>query len=42
MESDAAVMRQNGPTIFIQAKHKIGIKDVADYILNAYEHQVNY
>ncbi|GIY56038.1 uncharacterized urease accessory protein ureG-like [Caerostris darwini] len=37
MKSDANVMRQNGPTVFIQAKHMVGVDDVAQYILDAYK-----
>lgn len=35
MERDAAMMRQNGPTLFIQAKHNIGVAEVATHILDA-------
>ncbi|GFT58452.1 uncharacterized urease accessory protein ureG-like [Nephila pilipes] len=37
MSADANVMRQNGPTIFIQAKHMIGVEKVAELILSSYE-----
>ncbi|XP_035226568.1 urease accessory protein UreG-like isoform X2 [Stegodyphus dumicola] len=37
MIADANVMRQNGPTVFIQAKHMKGIDQVADHILKAYK-----
>lgn len=36
MSSDAAVMRQEGPTMFVQAKHMKGIDEVANHILQAY------
>ncbi|GFR11149.1 uncharacterized urease accessory protein ureG-like [Trichonephila clavata] len=37
MSADANVMRQNGPTVLIQAKHMIGIEKVAEHILSAYK-----
>ncbi|XP_076320215.1 urease accessory protein UreG-like isoform X1 [Tachypleus tridentatus] len=37
MECDANVMRQNGPTLFIQARYNVGIDDVANYIMQAYK-----
>ncbi|CAL1290777.1 unnamed protein product, partial [Larinioides sclopetarius] len=37
MSSDAHVMRQDGPTVFIQAKHMIGIEAVVAHILKAYK-----
>ncbi|XP_022238539.1 uncharacterized protein LOC106457024 isoform X2 [Limulus polyphemus] len=40
MERDANVMRQNGPTLFIQARHNVGIDDVANYIMQAYKEVV--
>ncbi|KAG8193460.1 hypothetical protein JTE90_005107 [Oedothorax gibbosus] len=36
MKRDANVMRQNGPTVFIQAKHSIGVDTVGKHILDAY------
>lgn len=36
MERDANVMRQGGPMVFSQAKHMIGVAEIADYILKAY------
>ncbi|XP_077998366.1 urease accessory protein UreG-like [Glandiceps talaboti] len=35
MQRDADLMRQNGPTLFIQAKHMKGIDLVAEHILKA-------
>lgn len=40
MEDDAAVMRQGGPTLFIQAKHRTGVNEVAEHIFAAYQQQV--
>ncbi|XP_055952436.1 uncharacterized protein LOC129988273 isoform X2 [Argiope bruennichi] len=37
MSSDARVMRQDGPTVFTQAKHMIGIEEVVEHILKAYK-----
>ncbi|GBM98402.1 hypothetical protein AVEN_252861-1 [Araneus ventricosus] len=37
MSADADVMRQDGPTVFTQAKHMIGIEDVVARILKAYQ-----
>lgn len=37
MERDAAMMRQNGPTLFTQAKHNIGIPEISQHILKARE-----
>ncbi|GFY52331.1 urease accessory protein G, partial [Trichonephila inaurata madagascariensis] len=37
MSADANVMRQNGPTVLIQAKHMVGIESVAEHILSAYK-----
>ncbi|ESO91378.1 hypothetical protein LOTGIDRAFT_209701 [Lottia gigantea] len=42
MERDAALMRQKGPTIFAQAKHNVGIKEIAASILLSYEHQTQF
>lgn len=39
MSRDATLMRQDGPTIFTQAKHDVGVKDVADLILQSYRLQ---
>lgn len=36
MQRDAAMMRQTGPTLFTQAKHNIGVPEIADLILTAY------
>lgn len=38
MEEESAVMRQGGPTIFAQAKHNVGVKQIADHILETYMH----
>ncbi|KAL4221784.1 hypothetical protein ACF0H5_020038 [Mactra antiquata] len=35
MDRDAKLMRQEGPTIFSQAKHMVGIPEIADLILKA-------
>ncbi|XP_076451763.1 urease accessory protein UreG-like [Babylonia areolata] len=35
MSRDAKLMRQDGPTIFTQAKHGVGVAQVADSILSA-------
>lgn len=35
MDRDSKLMRQEGPTLFTQAKHGIGIKEVAQHILAA-------
>lgn len=40
MERDAAMMRQNGPTLFTQAKHMVGIPDICDYIMASYRENV--
>ncbi|XP_072175027.1 urease accessory protein UreG-like isoform X1 [Diadema setosum] len=37
MRRDADLMRQKGPTIFSQAKHMIGVEDIANLILRSYE-----
>ena len=34
------MMRQGGPTIFSQAKHLVGVKEIADHILRAYRDAV--
>ncbi|BFZ23654.1 hypothetical protein BsWGS_26693 [Bradybaena similaris] len=39
MKRDAKLMRQDGPTLFIQAKNGFGIEDVAQHILAAYNLQ---
>ncbi|XP_064599488.1 urease accessory protein UreG-like [Liolophura sinensis] len=36
MDRDAKLMRQEGPTIFSQAKHMVGIPEIAEHILKAY------
>ena len=36
MRRDAAVMRQEGPTVFTQAKHMVGIDTVAEHILQSH------
>ncbi|XP_067144361.1 urease accessory protein UreG-like [Centruroides vittatus] len=36
MISDAAAMREDGPTLFTQARHNIGIEEVAKHILDSY------
>ncbi|PVD35323.1 hypothetical protein C0Q70_02283 [Pomacea canaliculata] len=39
MSADASLMRQKGPTVFTQAKHGLGIADVAQYITLALQEQ---
>ena len=39
MDRDAKLMRQEGPTIFSQAKHNVGIAEIADLILKAHKEQ---
>ena len=39
MDRDAKLMRQEGPTIFSQAKHNVGIAEIADLILKAHKAQ---
>lgn len=41
MYRDACVMRQDGPTVFIQAKHSIGVDGVGKHILDAYNSAKN-
>jgi len=41
MDRDAKVMRQDGPTIFAQAKHMVGIPEIASLIVQGYENSVN-
>ena len=36
MARDAHKMRQDGPTLFTQAKHMVGIQEVADLITTSY------
>lgn len=38
MDRDAKLMRGNGPTIFGQVKHGVGIKEIIELILDAYRH----
>lgn len=42
MERESAMMRQGGPTIFAQAKHLVGVKEIADLILTAYRETVKH
>jgi len=42
MERESAMMRQGGPTIFSQAKHLVGVKEIADHILTAYKETVKH
>ncbi|XP_071946196.1 urease accessory protein UreG-like [Antedon mediterranea] len=35
MERDSCLMREDGPTIFAQAKHMVGIPEIADLIVKA-------
>ncbi|XP_013379665.1 uncharacterized protein LOC106151114 [Lingula anatina] len=35
MERDASMMRQTGPTLFTQAKHLVGVPEVAEHIMTA-------
>nr|XP_054768832.1 urease accessory protein UreG-like [Lytechinus pictus] len=37
MRRDADLMRQKGPTIFSQAKHMIGVEEIANHILASYQ-----
>ena len=36
------MMRQGGPTIFSQAKHFVGVKEIADLILTGYREAVKH
>lgn len=40
MDNDASLVRQGGPTLFIQARHMVGIDVVAQNILHAYQSAV--
>jgi len=42
MDRESAMMRQGGPTIFSQAKHLVGVKEIADHILAAYKGTVKH
>ena len=42
MERESAMIRQGGPTIFSQAKHLVGVKEIADHILAAYKDNVKH
>ncbi|KAL5015012.1 hypothetical protein ScPMuIL_009282 [Solemya velum] len=42
MERDAFMMRQDGPTIFTQAKHGVGVPEVADYIIKAHKEATGF
>jgi len=35
MDRDAKLMRQDGPTIFAQAKHMVGVPEIAQHILQS-------
>lgn len=37
MERDAARMRENGPTIFAQVKHGVGMDEILALILGAWK-----
>ncbi|XP_063965230.1 uncharacterized protein LOC135156596 [Lytechinus pictus] len=37
MRRDADLMRQKGPTIFSQAKHMMGVEEIANHILASYQ-----
>ena len=37
MERESALMRQGGPTIFSQAKHMIGVPEIAEHIVSGYK-----
>ncbi|XP_035828147.1 urease accessory protein UreG [Aplysia californica] len=39
MSRDAKLMRQDGPTLFTQAKHGVGVAEVADHIMAACRRQ---
>jgi urease accessory protein len=40
MDRDAKLMRQDGPTIFAQAKHNNGVNEIAKLILAAQKEAV--
>ena len=37
MDRDAHKMRQEGPTIFAQVKNGVGVEEIIDHIIKAYE-----
>jgi hypothetical protein len=37
MDRDAKIMRGDGPTVFTQIKNSVGVNDVIQHILAAYE-----
>ena len=37
MKRDAKVMRGNGPTVFAQVKHDIGVDEILEFINQAYD-----
>jgi urease accessory protein len=41
MRRDADIMRLKGPTIFAQAKNMLGVPEIADMILEAYEEAIS-
>ena len=38
MKRDAALMRGDGPTVFAQVKHKVGLNEIIDHIHSAMNH----
>ena len=39
MDRDAKLMRQDGPTVFTQARHNVNIDQIAQHILTAFKQQ---
>jgi Ni2+-binding GTPase involved in maturation of urease and hydrogenase len=37
MDRDAKIMRGDGPTVFTQVKNGVGVQDIIQHILAAYE-----
>jgi len=40
MRRDAKLMRNNGPVIFAQVKHNVGVADIVEHIIAAYRKRV--
>jgi urease accessory protein len=38
MERDAKLMRGNGPFVFAQVKNGVGVGDIVEHILHAWQH----
>jgi urease accessory protein len=38
MERDAKKMRANGPLVFAQVKHGVGLSEITSCIIHAYQH----